>query len=93
MELEFFKEAKLVGDRNDDERYNAAELQDVLESFGLSYDRSSPASAHVTALTSTFDGLHKTGGLERLMASMGTLYDKGYRLTPKDRTTLDQITK
>jgi hypothetical protein len=88
-----FYEFALVGDRNDDKRYNAAELQDMLESFGLSYDGSRPASTHVTALTSTFDGLHKTGGLERLMTSMGTLYDKGYRLTPHDRTTLDQITK
>jgi len=92
LSLTFYQFA-LVGDRNDDERYSAAELQDVLASFGLSYDRSGPASAHVTALTSTFDGLHKTGGLERLMTSMGSLYDKGYRLTPHDRTTLDQITK
>ena len=88
-----FYEFALVGDRNDDGRYNPAELQDMLESFGLAYDRSRPASAHVTVLTSTFDGLHKTGGLERLMTSMGRLYDKGYRLTPHDRSTLDQITK
>ncbi len=88
-----FYEFALVGDRNDDGHYNAAELQDMLESFGLSYDRSGSASAHVTALTSTFDGLHKAGGLERLMTSMGRLYDKGYRLTPHDRSTLDQITK
>jgi len=92
LSLTFYQFA-LVGDRNDDGRYNAAELQDMLASFGLSYDRSRPASAHVTALTSTFDGLHKTGGLERLMTSIGMLYDKGYRLTPHDRTTLDQITK
>lgn len=88
-----FYEFALVGDRNDDGRYNPAELQDMLESFGLSYDRGRPASAHVTALTSTFDGLHKTGGLEQLMTSMGRLFNKGYRLTPHDRSTLDQITK
>lgn len=88
-----FYEFALVGDRNDDGRYNSAELQDMLESFGLSYDGSRPASTHVAALTSTFDGLHKTGGLERLMTSMGTLYDKGYRMTSRDRTTLDQLTK
>ena len=92
LSLTFYQFA-LVGDRNDDGRYNPAELQDMLESFGLSYDRSRPTSVHVTALTSTFDGLHKTGGLERLMTSMGRLYDKGYRLTPHDRSTLDQITK
>ena len=92
LSLTFYQFA-LVGDRNDDGRYNAAELQDVLESFGFSYDGSNPASTHVAVLTSTFDGLHKAGGLERLMTSMGTLYDKGYRLTPHDRTTLDQLTK
>lgn len=88
-----FYEFALVGDRNDDKRYNAAELQDMLESFGFSYDGSHPASTHVAVLIATFDGLHKAGGLERLMTSMGTLYDKGYRLTPHDRSTLDQITK
>jgi hypothetical protein len=92
LSLTFYQFA-LVGDRNDDKRYNAAELQDMLESFGLAYDGSRPASAHVTALTSTFDGLHKTGGLERLMTSMGTLFDKGYRLTPRDRSALDQVSK
>ncbi|MGH7146349.1 MAG: hypothetical protein ACREIJ_00395 [Nitrospiraceae bacterium] len=88
-----FYEFALVGDRNDDGRYNAAELQDMLESFELTYDKSRPDSVHVTALTGTFDSLRKAGGLERLMTSMGTLYDKGYRLTPHDRSTLDQITR
>ena len=88
-----FYEFALVGDRNDDGRYNQAELRDLLESFGLSYHQSGAASVHLAALTSTFDGLHKTGGLERLMASMGRLFDKGYRLTEHDRSTLDQITK
>jgi hypothetical protein len=92
LSLTFYQFA-LVGDRDDDGRYNPDELRDILESFGLPYDRSRPASAHVAALTSTFDGLHKTGGLERLMTSMSTLFNKGYRLTPHDRSTLDQITK
>src|SRR6266545_3759404 len=77
LSLTFYQFA-LVGDRNDDRRYNAAELQDILESFGLSYDRSRPASAHVTSLTTTFDVIRKAGGMERLMISMGTLFDKGY---------------
>lgn len=92
LSLTFYQFA-LVGDRNDDERYNHAELQDMLASFGLSYDGSRPTSVHVTALTTTFDSIRKAGGLERLMTSMSSLYDKGYRLTPKDRTTLDQLTK
>lgn len=92
LSLTFYQFA-LVGDRNDDERYNAAELQDMLASFGLSYDGSRPASTHAMALTTTFDSIRKAGGLERLMTSIGSLYDKGYRLTPNDRSTLDQITK
>lgn len=88
-----FYEFALVGDRNDDGRYNPAELQDMLESFGLSYQHGGAASVHLTALTSTFDGLRRAGGLERLMASMGALYDKGYRLTERDRSALDQLTR
>jgi hypothetical protein len=92
LSLTFYQFA-LVGDRNDDKRYNAVELQDMLESFGLSYDRSRPASVYVTALNTTFDSIRKAGGLERLMTSMGTLFDKGYRLTPRDRSALDQISR
>lgn len=88
-----FYEFALVGDRNDDGRYNAEELRDVLESFELTYDRNRPDSIHLIVLTGTFDSIHKAGSLERLMASMGALYDKGYRLTPHDRRTLDQVTK
>lgn len=92
LSLTFYQFA-LVGDRNDDERYNHAELQDMLESFGLSYDGSRPASVHVTALTTTFDSIRKSGGLERLMTSIGSLFDKGYRLTPRDRNALDQVSR
>jgi hypothetical protein len=92
LSLTFYQFA-LVGDRNDDGRYNASELQDVLESFDLTYDRNRPDSIHLIVLTGTFDSLRKAGGLENLMTSMGKLYDKGYRLTPRDRSTLDQITK
>ena len=88
-----FYEFALVGDRDDDGLYNTAELRDVLESFELTYDHNRPDSVHLMVLTGTFDSLRKASGLERLMTSMGTLYDKGYRLTPHDRSTLDQITK
>jgi hypothetical protein len=88
-----FYEFALVGDRNDDGRYNPAELEDMLGSLELTYDKNRPDSVQLIVLTGTFDSLRKAGGLERLMTSMGTLYDKGYRLTPRDRTTLDQITK
>jgi hypothetical protein len=92
LSLTFYQFA-LVGDRNDDDRYNADELQDVLESFGLAYDQSHPASIHLTELQTTFDTVHKAGGMEKLMAGMNTLYDRGYRLSPRDRAALDRITK
>lgn len=88
-----FYEFALVGDRNDDGRYNAAELRDVLESFELTYDRNRPDSFQLIVLTGTFDSIRQAGGLERLMASMGVLYDKGYRLTERDRALLDQVTR
>lgn len=88
-----FYEFALVGDRDDDRLYNAGELRDVLESFELTYDRNRPDSVHLMILTDTFDTLRKTGGLERLMTGMGTLFEKGYRLSERDRSTLDQITK
>ncbi len=88
-----FYEYALVGDRDDDGLYSQAELRDVLESFELTYDRNRPDSVHLMVLTGTFDTLRKAGGLERLMTSMGTLFDKGYRLTDHDRSSLDQITK
>ena len=92
LSLTFYQFA-LVGDRNDDGRYNAAELQDVLEALGLPYDARRSPDANFSALATTFGLIHGTGGMEHLMTSMGTLYDKGYRLTPHDRSTLDQITK
>ncbi len=86
-----FYEFALVGDRNDDERYSAAELQDILESFGLRFDSLGSPSGHLATLNEKFDNLRKSGSLDHLMASMGILYDKGYRFTSHDRTVLDQV--
>jgi hypothetical protein len=86
-----FYEFALVGDRNDDERYSAAELQDILESFGLRFDSLGSPSGHLATLTAKFDDLRKSGNLDHLMASMGALYDKGYRFTSHDRRVLDQV--
>lgn len=88
-----FYEFALVGDRNDDDRYSAAELQDIVESFGLAYDQARPASAYLAELQTTFDMVHKAGGMEKLMTGMNALYDKGYRLTPRDRSAIDHVSK
>ena len=86
-----FYEFALVGDRNDDQRYSTGELRDMLESFGLPFDAAHTSAAHLATLQAAFDKVHSTGGLESLMTSMSTLYDKGYRLTRRDRAALDRV--
>ncbi len=86
-----FYEFALVGDRNDDGRYSPAELKDILESFGLLYETERPPAVNLTALNEKFDAIRKAGSLDVLMASMGILYDKGYRFTNRDRAALNRI--
>ncbi|MBI4401629.1 MAG: hypothetical protein HY581_08350 [Nitrospirae bacterium] len=86
-----FYEFALVGDRNDDERYSVSELKDMLESFGVSFNAVLAPAVHLAALNAKFDALRKSGGLDVLMASMGTLYDKGYRFTNQDRAALNRV--
>lgn len=86
-----FYEFALVGDGNDDGRYSQRELQDILESFGLSFRPGDASATQVAVLTAHFDAVRRTGGLDILMASMGLLYDKGYRFTAPDRADLNRI--
>ena len=86
-----FYEFALVGDRNDDGQYSLTELKDVLESFGLSFDAVLTPSGHLATLNAKFDTVHQAGGLDVLMASMGVLYDNGYRLTVQDRAALNRV--
>jgi hypothetical protein len=86
-----FYELALVGDRDDNSRYNESELKDLLESFKLPFHEILPATAHVDALAAQFDLARKDNTLEAVMLSMGVLYDKGYRLTTSDRTALNNV--
>ncbi len=86
-----FYEFALLGDRDDDGHYSTTELQDVLHSLELAFDPASTAAAHAAALTAAFDTLHKAGGMERLMAGMGILYDNGYRLSTSDQAALNRV--
>ncbi|TAJ26833.1 MAG: hypothetical protein EPO64_05985 [Nitrospirae bacterium] len=88
-----FYEFALVGDRNDDGRYSAAELQDVLESFGLSFQTERSPAVYLATLDAEFDTIRKAGGLETLMTSMGFLYEKGYRFTSGDRAALNRVSQ
>lgn len=86
-----FYEFVLVGDRNDDQQYSPAELRDILESVALPFDPAAGSAAHLGSLAAVFDKMHRTGGLESLMAGMSTLYERGYRLTGGDRSALNQV--
>ncbi|WP_447978040.1 hypothetical protein [Candidatus Nitrospira bockiana] len=88
-----FYELALVGDRDDDGRYNDVELRDVFESFGLPFNEVLPPSAHVAMLTRQFDGIQEHGGLEAVMTGMGLLYDRGYRLSQSDRAAIANVTE
>jgi hypothetical protein len=88
-----FYEYALVGDRDDDARYNAQELNDLFQSLTLAYDPTHSTSVHATALTERFDTWYRTRNLEGVMNGMGQLYEKGYRVTQADRIELDRVTK
>ncbi len=86
-----FYEFTLVGDRNDDHRYSAAELQDMLESIGLPANGAQSLDAKLLALQTAFDQVHRSGSLDSLMSGMSILFEKGYRLTSKDRAVLNKV--
>lgn len=88
-----FYEFALVGDRDDDGLYSAGELQDLFQVLTLFYDSAHPPAIHAEALTGRFDTWYRTRNLESLMNSMGHLYERGYRVTPADRTELDRVMK
>jgi len=92
ISLTFYQFA-LVGDRNDDEQYSVTELQDIVESLGLRFDAVRRPAVYLAVLNTQFEAMHKTGSLEGLMAGMGTLLDRGYRLTPQDRSALNRISQ
>jgi len=88
-----FYEFALVGDRDDDSRYNETELRDMMECFGLTFNAVLPATAHLAVLDRHFAWIQEQGGLEALMTGMSLLYDRGYRLTPHDRTAIAHISE
>jgi hypothetical protein len=88
-----FYEFALVGDRDDDGLYSPAELQDLFHVLTLSYEAAHPPAVYADALTERFDTWYQARNLESLMNSMGSLYERGYRVTPADRAELDRVMK
>lgn len=90
LSLTFF-ELLLVSDRNDDLRYSATELSDLLDALDVLDSGTAPLllpEAQVTALVARFDAAHGANNLELVMRSLTTLFDKGYRFTPEDQAVL-----
>lgn len=88
-----FYEYALVGDHNDDGRYNREELQDLFLALSLTFDPTRSPGAQAASLAGRFDDWYRMRDLERLMTGMAQLYEKGYRVSPADRAELDRITK
>lgn len=88
-----FYEYALVGDRDDDARYDLQELTDVFESLMLPYDPAHSTAVQATALAERFDTWYRSRNLESVMNGMGQLYEKGYRVTAADRVELERVTK
>jgi hypothetical protein len=86
-----FYEFALVGDRDDNNRYSARELHDVLVALSLASDPGLGNAAHLRSLMATFDRLHAARGMDTLMAGMTKLYEQGYRLSPADRANLNRV--
>ncbi|MBX3236283.1 MAG: hypothetical protein KF814_09035 [Nitrospiraceae bacterium] len=86
-----FYEFALVGDGDDNNRYSPRELHDVLAALKLPSDPSTGNATHLRSLTAVFDRLHESRGMEALMEGMSQLYEQGYRLTPADRASLNQV--
>lgn len=86
-----FYEFALVGDGDDNSLYSARELHDVLVALNLAAEPALGTDAHLRSLTSQFDSLHETRGMEALMTGMGKLYDQGYRVTTADKAHLNRV--
>jgi hypothetical protein len=86
-------EFALVADHNDDQQYNATELNDLFHSLSLTYDGATPPRTAGATLNARFDQWYRTRNLEEVMQGMSALYERGYRVTPHDRAELDRVMK
>ncbi|WP_447970006.1 hypothetical protein [Nitrospira sp. M1] len=89
LSLTFFEFA-LVGDKDDDEQYAGMELQDVMESFGVTFEPHLSSARYVHSLNGLFDSVMHEGQIETLTKSLGILLKKGYRFTPADQAALSR---
>ncbi len=91
LSLTFYQLA-LVADRDDDERYDAVELRDILESLNVSlFEREYPLQL-LARLNGVFDDVREAVEFTVLTDGMQALYHKGYRLTNADQAAMGRVT-
>lgn len=86
-----FYEFALVADRNDDAIYGRTELQDLFRTLALPYDERDQAQKQIALLTERFDSWYRSRNMDALMQGMSDLYERGYRVTPSDRSELNRV--
>lgn len=88
LSLTFYQLA-LVADRDDNEQYDAVELQDILDSLQVAADE--PAVQPLAMLNGTFDDVRQAVEFTVVIAGMQALYNKGYRLSPADQAAMGRV--
>ena len=91
LSLTFYQLA-LVADRDDDERYDAGELRDILESLNMVLLHDDRPLQLLTKLNGKFDDVRESRAFTMLTDSMQVLYSKGYRFTDVDQAAMDRVT-
>ncbi len=87
-----FYQLALVADRDDDERYDAIELKDILDSLNVSLFEGAAPLRLLAGLNGKFDDVRETVEFTVLTESIQTLYHKGYRLTNADQAAMGRMT-
>lgn len=91
LSLTFYQFA-LVADRNDNERYDAVELRDILDSLHVVPVEDGLPLEALAKLNGKFDDVRQAAEFTALTQGMQVLYDKGYRLTHEDQTAMRRVT-
>lgn len=91
LSLTFYQFA-LVADRDDDERYDAVELSDVLDSLHVVPVEEGLPLDVLARLNGKFDDMRHAAEFTALTHGMQVLYDKGYRLTHDDQSAMGRVT-
>ncbi len=91
LSLTFYQLA-LVADRDDDERYDANELRDILTSLNVVLLQEDLPVQLLGKLKGKFDDVRETVEFTILTDSMQALYSKGYRFTQADQAAMGRVT-